>query len=274
MKRRITYLIAAAVTSLSLVGGGAVAATQVSATPPPVSTPIGVQPDGRIAGCVKSTTGSGPAVLSVRRTTGTCGTGYKTVYWNQKGAAGAKGVKGDTGTQGLQGPKGDKGDAGVDGTDAPVAVYGIGLVNVSRGGGTADTWARASTAIGSPVGDNASNTFRMTCSAAKAPCVISAQAWATTENVKVYPRLLISKSNIDTGAPVGMCEYADGADNDGGKADAQDTVSTVGANPLPLGIGGSLDCGSDQVRPDNGVVHEIKVPAGYYDIAATFVFSK
>jgi hypothetical protein len=257
LKRRVTYLIAATVTAFSLIGGGAVAATQHSATPPPVSTPIGVQPDGRVAGCVKSSAGTGPAVLSVRRTTGTCGKGFKTVYWNQKGATGAKGV------QGVQGPKGDTGAA------APAAVYGVAKVDIKRGAGNYGTWATASTSVGSPVGDNASNTFRMTCSSSNAPCFIKARAYATGDNVKVYPRLLIQKSSIDTGAPVGQCEYADGANNDGATQNL-----TGDAADLTLGIGGSLDCGSDQVRPADGVVDEIKVPAGYYDIAATFVFTK
>lgn len=258
--KRITYLIAMTVTALSLVGGGAMAATQLAApaVTGPISTPVGVQPDGRIAGCVKSTAGNGPAVLSVRRTNGTCGTGFKTVYWQQKGATGAKGA---------QGAKGDTGAA------APAAVYGVGVVNIKRGAGSENTWARATTAIG-PVGGTASNTFRMTCSTANAPCVIKAQAYATTAGVTVYPRLLIQKSSIDTGAPVGLCEYADGSDNDGASQAAEDSEPTVGAHYLHFGIGGSLDCGSAQVRPASGVVDEIQVPAGYYDVAATFAFTK
>lgn len=146
--------------------------------------------------------------------------------------------------------------------------YGVGLVNISRGGGAFATWAKASTTIGSPAGDTASNTFRMTCSTANAPCVIKAQAYATVLGVRAYPRLLIQKSSIDTGLPAGLCEYADGTDNDGGSLQ----VATLPSD-LPLGIGGSLDCGSAQTRPSTGIVTEIDVPAGYYDIALTDTFT-
>lgn len=33
-----------------------------------------------------------------------------------------------------------------------------------------------------------------------------------------------------------------------------------------------IDCGSTQVRPPSGVVTEIWVPQGFYDVAATFSF--
>jgi hypothetical protein len=128
-------------------------------------------------------------------------------------------------------------------------------------------WAKVATPI-SAEGGTASNTFRMTCSTANAPCTITAQAWATVAGGTVYPRLLINRSSIDTGAPLGMCEYADGTNNDGG---SQALTTTSAA--LPLGIGGSLDCGAGQTRPASGVVDSIDVPAGYYDIAATFAFT-
>jgi hypothetical protein len=234
--------------------------TQLVAATPTTSTPIGVQPDGRIAGCVKSTAGSAPAPLFMRRTTGTCGTGFKTVYWAQKG------VRGQVGPRGLTGPAGPKGEAG-----APAAepTYAVGKVFVSRGGADATEWAAAGTSVAGPFTSTASTTFRMTCSAAKAPCLVSVKARATGD-VLMYPRLLITREDIDTGAPKGTCEYGDGADNDGGSSNVGvGTEKTYG-----LGIGGTLDCGTDQVRPANGVVQEIKVPAGYYNIAATFGFSR
>lgn len=174
-------------------------------------------------------------------------------------------VKGATGARGPAGPAGAKGAAGA---AAPVAPVGVGTVSVQRGSGAAAVWAKVSTPISAAEGGTASNTFRMTCSAANAPCTITAQARATVAGSKVYPRLLIQKSDISTGAPVGLCEYADGVDNDGGTK----TLTTSAAD-LPLGIGGSLDCGTDQVRPASGVVDSIKVGAGYYDIAATFAFT-
>lgn len=247
---KLTLVLAALV--LSATSAGTALAVQQAAAP--ASTPIGAQPDGRIAGCVKNTTGSTPAPLYVRRTTGTCGAGFKTVYWDQK----AKGGK--------TGPAGAKGATGASGTDLP---YGIATVDISRGGAAATTWATISTTVGSPAGDTASSTFRMTCQAAKAPCVISVKAKATAAGVKAYPRVLIQKSDIDTGAPKGLCEYGDGADNDGGSQ-----TLTTSAVTLPLGIGGSLDCGSTQVRPGSGVVESIEVPDGYYDIAATLQFTR
>jgi hypothetical protein len=49
--------------------------------------------------------------------------------------------------------------------------------------------------------------------------------------------------------------------------------------PLNMGIGGTLDCGSTQPYPPDGVTTEIWVPAGsngtktaYYDVSATFGF--
>ena len=57
--------------------------------------------------------------------------------------------------------------------NTPVTHYGIAQVDISRGGGAAATWGTFSTALGSPVGDQASGVVRMSCSAAQAPCVIS-----------------------------------------------------------------------------------------------------
>lgn len=180
------------------------------------------------------------------------------------GATGTTGASGPAGSQGSQGGKGDKGDKG----DSGAASYGIAQVLVSRGGGAAVPWATYSTTLGSPVGDTTSGTFRFTCRAVQAPCDVSASAYTTsTSTVKVYPRLLIYKSSIDTGQIFGQCEYGDGTDNNGGLA-----TLTNSAAPITLGIGGSLDCGSAQAYPVNGVATDIQVPAGYYDVHSTFVF--
>jgi hypothetical protein len=151
----------------------------------------------------------------------------------------------------------------------PVTQYGVAQILVSRGGADATVWDKLSTPLGGPVGDKATGTFRFTCSAAKAPCFLSVNAYATTDGYSVYPRVLINKSDINTGAPLGQCEYADGTTNDGG------TVTLAGdSTPVPLAIGGSLDCGSDQAYPTGGVVDEIKVPAGYYDVYSEITFVK
>lgn len=180
------------------------------------------------------------------------------------------GAKGDPGTPGAPGAKGDKGDPG---TNAPTPVTGTALVNVSRSGNAATTWGIFSTALVAPTGNNASGVFRMSCSAAQAPCVISVKAFASVGNVKVYPRLDIDKQNFDTGAPLGNCEYADGVNNDGASSDALPTTSATAAT-VPLGVGGTLDCGSTQTGPaSNIVVNEIDVPVGRYDINVDFGFT-
>ena len=75
------------------------------------------------------------------------------------------------------------------------------------------------------------------------------------------------------------CEYADGANNNLGVAQvprvptlaAALAATTPPAGAIPMGIGGSLDCGTAQTDAD-GVVTEIWVPAGGYDVWATLVF--
>ena len=174
-----------------------------------------------------------------------------------------------TGATGAQGATGKDGKNGTDGKDAPAATYGVGNINVSRGGAPATLWQTLSTALGSPVGDTVSGTFRFTCSAAKAPCAVSVSAYATTSGVTVYPRVLITKEDFNTAAPLGTCEYGDGSDNNG----AVTALSTT-AVAVPLGIGGTLDCGSGQTYPANGVASTIEVPAGYYNVASTLQFFK
>ncbi|HEY5186236.1 MAG TPA: hypothetical protein VIM19_15340 [Actinomycetes bacterium] len=185
------------------------------------------------------------------------------------GATGAQGVAGPQGPAGAAGPQGPAGAPGATGKDAPAATYGVGNINVSRGGAVASPWQTLSTALGSPVGDTVSGTFRFTCKAAQAPCAVSVSAYATTSGVTVYPRVLITKENFDTGAPLGTCEYGDGSDNNG----AVTALSTT-AVAVPLGIGGSLDCGSAQAYPANGVASTIEVPTGYYNVTSTLQFFK
>lgn len=259
-----------------LLAGAALIGTSAAGTYALVSnpTPVGQYSGGDFWVCTKV----GSVIPHTGKTSVPCPSGYglvKLPTTAKAGPAGPQGPKGDTGAAstvvGPQGPKGDagaKGDDGADGQDAPAPAYGVELVKVSRGGAAATTWASYSTPIVDVIGGTTGGSFRFTCSAAKAPCVVSVQAYSTDAGTQVYPRLLIQKSSIDTGAPVGLCEYADGDDNDGGS-------QAVGTTPtdLNLGIGGSLDCGSDQVRPDSGVVTSIKVPAGYYDAAVGASFA-
>ena len=76
----------------------------------------------------------------------------------------------------------------------------------------------------------------------------------------------------------------DGANNNLG-IDRVRRVPTLGdaivamQEPLDMGIGGSLDCGSTQPYPPNGTVDEIWVPAASngtetasYDVSATLTF--
>lgn len=187
----------------------------------------------------------------------------KTGATGPQGPAGPQGPKGDTGATGPQGP------AGTNGTNAQALPYGVAQTFVSRGGATATAWDTLSTTLGSPVGDQASGYFRFSCSAAQAPCKISVKAYATADGYSVYPRLDIQRQDYDTSGPTGYCEYADGTDNNGGTAALTNTASSV-----TLGIGGSLDCNAGQTFPTNGIADEIWVPAGRYDVAETFHFSK
>lgn len=270
MRKVFTVIVAVlGVLAISLAGlSGAAQASTVDElaqlAKAAAALPPGEYPDGTIIVCVQT---SAPRALRAHlgAKTKACPKGSQKMDW---ASAGKTGPKGATGARGQQGPSGEQGIPGPAGASAAAPVYGTALVQVSRGGAAASTWATVSTSVGSPDGDTASNTFRMTCSEAKAPCVVSTQARATEDGVRVHPRLLISKQGTDA-KPLGTCEYADGTDNDGGTLALTDVAATV-----PLGIGGSLDCGSDQVRPGSGVVESITVPAGYYDIAATFTFSR
>jgi hypothetical protein len=154
--------------------------------------------------------------------------------------------------------------------------YAIVTVFVDRGGvGGPTRWAFYSAPLGSPAGTTTGGVFRFSCSAAQAPCKISYGAAVvsnqSTANAVIHPRLLINK-NTST-----FCENVDGADNNAGLAQIsrvptlQDAVVAM-QTPLDMGIGGSLDCGSGQPFPPDGVVTEIWVPEGFYDVWATFAF--
>jgi hypothetical protein len=188
------------------------------------------------------------------------------------GPRGPKGATGATGPAGPAGPAGPTGPQGPAGPKAPALQYAEGVVLVQRGGGSFTPWATDSTVLGSPLGfgDTASGQFRFTCSTAKEPCAVSLAGEATEAGVTVYPRILIYKSDINTGQVFGQCEYGDGADNNGSYEPVGDNTSIA----LTVGIGGSFDCNGPQTNPppNNGVATEIDVPAGYYDVFTTFYF--
>jgi hypothetical protein len=158
-------------------------------------------------------------------------------------------------------------------------------VFVDRGSGPT-RYATLSGALGSPAGTTLGGDFRFSCSAAQAPCKISAGAAVISGQsgtTVVHPRLLIHKQD-DPGAPITFCEYADGANNNAGLDTIQRVPTLVAAEtamdtPLNMGIGGTADCvpGSPPAPP---AVTEISVPAAsngtstaFYDVAASFAFS-
>ena len=248
--------------------------------------------NGVITACVE------PATKGNRATSGDlnfliCLKGARQISWNIRGPRGLPGAAGKAGPQGTPGangsqgpagaagpagapgPKGDTGATGPPGQNALTPEYGLVSVFVDRGSGPT-RYETLSVALGSPAGTTTSGTFRFSCSAAQAPCKISYGAAVISDQSgtrAVHPRLLIHK---EVGAGVTYCEYADGANNNAGLAqaplvasfaDAEDAMDT----PLSMGIGGTLDCGSTQ--PYTPAVTEIWVPEGFYDVAATFAFS-
>ena len=98
-----------------------------------------------------------------------------------------------------------------------------------------------------------------------------------TGSAVVHPRLLINKE-ASPGAPLTFCEYADGATNNAGLDQIPRVATLTDAVPalrtaLNMAIGSSLDCGTAQSNPADGIVTEIWVPqGGFYDVATTFAF--
>jgi pilus assembly protein FimV len=201
------------------------------------------------------------------------------------GPAGAPGAKGDTGaagTPGVAGAAGTNGKDGKDGVDAQALPYGVALLNISRGGAAATTWGSFGTTLGSPapMGDQASGNLRMSCSAAQAPCVVSLKAYvgthtgaplASVAGMKTYPRINIDSTDFDAGGPETSCEYVDGTTNDGGSVAVGN--GSANAATVPLGVGGTLDCNESQTLPAGGVVTELSLPKGRYNITVTEYFT-
>ena len=199
----------------------------------------------------------------------------------RRGAAGPQGAQGPQGPQGARGPAGSQGPKG--NTGPPVtAEVGFASVFVDRGDPLDPSrWATYSVPLLAP-GSTTGGQFRFSCSATQAPCEVSLGAAvisSETGTTGFYPRLLIH--GHDGPGPMNFCEYADGANNNLGVAQVQRvptladalTATTPPGGAIPMGIGGSLDCGdTGQTEPDDGVVTEIWVPAGFYDVWATLAF--
>lgn len=191
------------------------------------------------------------------------------------GATGPAGASGIDGATGPVGPVGATGPAGPAGANAPATQYAVGYVLVSRGKDSngnqnaPSIWATYSTSLGSPFDNTASGTFRFTCRTNQAPCLVSLAAQSTATGVTVWPRVMIYKSDINTGQIFGQCEYGDGVTS----ASPYGAVGTM-ATSLSVNIGGSLDCGAGaaQTWVSPGDVNSIVVPAGYYDVQSNFTF--
>lgn len=153
-------------------------------------------------------------------------------------------------------------------TSPAATTFGVAQLQVD---GT--TWAQYEAAeLGAPGGDMASGAVRFTCKNATDGCNVSLKAFSTADGYSVYPRVILEKeSNVD-GAKL-TCEYADGADNNGATAPLTSTSTTV-----PLGIGGTADCGGSQTTV-SGPVTSINVPGAagqgiHYDAFTTLTFAK
>lgn len=156
---------------------------------------------------------------------------------------------------------------------APKATtFGVGQVWINTKFGNTQ-WAQYETAeLGAPGGDQASGSFRFSCTLAGG-CDLSLKAFSTADGSTVYPRIILEKESNDNGAKF-TCEYADGADNNNSTFALTSTATTV-----PMGIGGTADCGGTQADFTGGPVTSINVPgeAGqgiHYDAFVTLTFAK
>jgi Collagen triple helix repeat (20 copies) len=199
------------------------------------------------------------------------------------GDQGLQGLKGDTGDKGEQGLQGEKGEKGDKGEDAPEE-YGVAVVRVKRGEGTASEWARYSVELGSPVGDTTGGTFRFTCRVGDGQCEVTIRAAvlsATSGPALLYPRLLIYRGGAQfTAEPALYCEFGDGPFQQIQRQPLNSLpplppplfFTPLGTDDLSIDIGDSADCNGPVTTA--GAVAKIVVPEGYYDVFATFGFSK
>ena len=156
--------------------------------------------------------------------------------------------------------------------------YGVASIVVTKGEGLPIPHAAYSIPLGSPIADTTGGVFRMTCDAEEAPCMIEVKAAALSDTdiggtVRFLPRVLVMRGGDPVGgvAPDMICEYADGADAPAGLFNL--TKQAVAAIPdfedILIDIGGTADCG---VEGPGGAVESIVVPAGFYNVHASFAF--
>lgn len=167
---------------------------------------------------------------------------------------------------------------------AAATTFGVGQVVVDRHDGAAGAsnpvvWAQYSAAeLGSPIGDQASGTFRFTCKNATVGCDVSMRAYSTATGYTVYPRLDVQKDTTDPTKK--YCEYADGINNEVGPETGFSSALSSTATAITLGVGGSFDCGGSQTGSPADGVASFNVPGAndgvgiHYDVAVSLTFMK
>lgn len=232
------------VTVATLIGGAGIAEAATS-------TPGATQPAGDVHACVNAN--GGVAFLQFRPANyGQCGDGNSPWVWAR--------TDGST-------------------TTAPApTTFGVGQIQIDRGTG-ATTWAQYDAAeLGAPGGDQASGTFRFTCTNATSGCNVSLKAYSTASGWTVYPRILLEKEDNTTGDKL-TCEYADGVNNEVGSETGFSADLPSSAAPETLGIGTTADCGGSQTGTQPDGVSSINVPGStgqgtHYDVFTTLTFAK
>jgi hypothetical protein len=161
--------------------------------------------------------------------------------------------------------------------------YGVANVLVSHGGGAPAVLATYSGALESPIVTTIGGAVSFTCTQAQGPCKVSIAAAVLaprTDTLGVHATVLITRQ-VTGSQPDMFCEYAQDADNSHMPATVRQVLmSTTAASittPLPMGVGGSLDCNAGQ--PYSPSVTDIWVPGGttptspsYYTVETTFQF--
>jgi hypothetical protein len=156
--------------------------------------------------------------------------------------------------------------------------YGVASIVVTKGEGLPIPHAAYSIPLGSPIADTTGGVFRFTCDAEEAPCTVAVKAAALSDTdiggtVRFLPRVLVMRGGDQVAGiePDETCEYADGADAPAGLFNlAKQALAAVpDFEDILIDIGGTADCG---VAGPGGAVESIAVPAGFYDVHASFAF--
>ena len=169
----------------------------------------------------------------------------------------------------------EEGPPGPPPSPAMALEYGVGAVDVTRGGSTA-LFGLYSTVLGSPVVDTTGGTFRFTCNADQAPCSVAVKAAVLSEKAGTalfFPRILVERGGSPVLGPLPTlyCEYADGSGGPGGLKilTKQPKAVLPDFEAVAVNIGGTADCG---LPGPGGDVASIEVPEGFYNVHASFSF--